>query len=80
MNPIPIATTADRGRSTPFPGARSALALLLFINLFNYIDRQVLAAVVKPIKQTFFGQGALANHGGALETIMNWFQDRICFL
>src|SRR5450759_4318223 len=27
-------------------GARSALALLLLINLFNYIDRYVLAAVV----------------------------------
>ena len=27
------------------PGARSAFALLLAINLFNYIDRQVLAAV-----------------------------------
>jgi MFS family permease len=30
-------------------GARIALALLLGINLFNYIDRQVLAAVLKPI-------------------------------
>ena len=28
------------------PGARSALVLLLLINLFNYIDRQVLATVV----------------------------------
>jgi len=28
------------------PGARSALALLLTINLFNYIDRQVLSAVL----------------------------------
>ena len=30
----------------PVPGARSALALLLFINLFNYIDRQILSAVL----------------------------------
>jgi MFS family permease len=79
MNPLPTVCTADRGRSTPFPGARSALALLLLINLFNYIDRQVLAAVVKPIKQTFFGQGALANQGGALVSVMNWFQQRLGF-
>ena len=44
------------------PGARPALVLLLLINLFNYIDRQVLAAVVGPIKQTFFGaSGVPAN-------------------
>lgn len=32
-----------------------ALALLLAINLFNYIDRQVLAAVVPEIGKEFFG-------------------------
>jgi MFS family permease len=32
-------------RVTPLPGARRALILLLAINLFNYIDRYVLAAV-----------------------------------
>jgi MFS family permease len=32
------------------PGARLALTLLLIINLFNYIDRQVLAAVVENIQ------------------------------
>jgi MFS family permease len=36
------------------PGARAALALLLAINLFNYIDRQVLASVITPIKEEFF--------------------------
>ena len=30
----------------PLPGARSALLLLLLINLFNYLDRQLLSAVV----------------------------------
>ena len=35
-------------------GARSALFLLLAINLFNYIDRQVLAAVEPDIRATFF--------------------------
>jgi MFS family permease len=34
----------------PLPGARAALILLLAINLFNYIDRQVLAAVLPKIK------------------------------
>jgi MFS transporter, Spinster family, sphingosine-1-phosphate transporter len=35
-------------------GARTALFLLLAINLFNYIDRQVLAAVEPDIRATFF--------------------------
>jgi MFS family permease len=34
----------------PLPGARTALVLLLAINLFNYIDRQVLAAVLPKIR------------------------------
>lgn len=36
------------------PGAGTALALLLAINLFNYIDRQVLMAVEPSIRQEFF--------------------------
>ena len=42
--------------ATPPPrsGATHALALLLVINLFNYIDRQVLAAVEPKIAETFF--------------------------
>src|SRR6266496_768596 len=35
-------------------GARTALLLLLAINLFNYIDRQVLAALEPDIRATFF--------------------------
>jgi MFS family permease len=35
--------------------ARSALFLLLLINLFNYLDRYVLAAVEPRIARTFFG-------------------------
>ena len=38
----------------PMSGARSALFLLLVINLFNYIDRQVLAALEPDIRATFF--------------------------
>jgi MFS family permease len=37
---------ADEGPARAAPGARAALALLLTINLFNYIDRQVLSAVL----------------------------------
>jgi MFS transporter, Spinster family, sphingosine-1-phosphate transporter len=42
----------NSGRSPS--GARSALLLLLAINLFNYIDRQILAAVEPEIRATFF--------------------------
>jgi MFS family permease len=38
----------------PLPGARPALVLLLAINLFNFIDRQVLAAVEPEIRKDFF--------------------------
>ncbi len=41
--------------STPaLPGAHRALGLLLAINLFNYIDRYVLAAVEPEIRKAFF--------------------------
>ena len=36
------------------PGAWASLALLLGINLFNYIDRQILAALEPEIRATFF--------------------------
>lgn len=41
------------GKKTP-SAAWSALVLLLAINLFNYIDRQILAAVEPDIRGTFF--------------------------
>lgn len=41
------------GPSQPLPGARAASALLLAINLFNYVDRQVLAAVEPLIREHF---------------------------
>jgi MFS family permease len=37
----------------PAPGARKALILLLAINLFNYMDRYILAAVTVPIREDF---------------------------
>jgi MFS family permease len=39
------------------PAARTALILLLGINLFNYIDRFVLAAVEPDIRAAFFAKG-----------------------
>lgn len=47
----------NSGRSSS--GAKIALGLLLTINLFNYIDRQVLAAVEPEIRQAFFAVGDL---------------------
>ena len=41
---------AGTAPQTPLPGARAALILLLLINMFNYIDRQVLAAVEPEIR------------------------------
>jgi MFS transporter, Spinster family, sphingosine-1-phosphate transporter len=53
-------------------GARLALALLLLINLFNYIDRQVLAAVTPFLKTTFFGSGAT-------HPALEWFEQHVGF-
>ena len=53
----PAVAKEPRGRSAPGQGARPALVLLLLINLFNYVDRQVLAAVVPSIERSFFGGG-----------------------
>ena len=41
----------------PLPGAHAALWLLLGINLFNYIDRQILAALEPDIRASFFASG-----------------------
>src|SRR5438128_11712775 len=41
----------------PINGAHSALLLLLGINLFNYIDRQILAALDPDIRASFFASG-----------------------
>lgn len=43
----------NAGVAGRLPGARTALALLLIINLFNYIDRQVLSAVESAIADEF---------------------------
>ena len=41
-------------RQKPLSGAPGALFLLLAINLFNYIDRQILAALEPDIRASFF--------------------------
>ncbi len=46
---LPVSRLTDIP-SAGLPGARAALILLLAINLFNYIDRYVLSAVVENIK------------------------------
>ncbi len=81
MTPAAPSATAERDR--PFPGARPALALLLLINLFNYIDRNVLAAVVPWLKVTFFGENGdrLATPGrtGAIAAVIDWSQHHLGF-
>src|SRR5262249_29252987 len=46
-----VEAPAAAGTQQALPGARAALVLLLAINLFNYIDRQVLAAVIPAIRE-----------------------------
>ena len=56
----------SQGVERALPGARPALVLLLFINLFNYIDRYILAAVEPEIRKAFFGgdtENAMAKTG-----------------
>lgn len=49
-----------------------ALLLLLAMNLLNYIDRQVLAAVVPSIRTEFFN-GA-SSHTGVTGVLLSWMQ------
>ena len=76
----------------PAPGARAALLLLLAINLFNYIDRYVVASVEPQIAKAFFGgkanDAATLAKTGSLATaflvsylitapILGWLADRM---
>jgi MFS family permease len=64
--------------SPAFRGARPALLLLIFINLFNYIDRYVLAAVVPHLKQSFFGANGTTSNG-SLDALLAWRQQHLGF-
>ena len=69
--------------------ANTALALLLAINLFNYIDRYILAAIEPLISDHFFAatdEGAMAKTGAlataflvsymVLAPLFGWLADR----
>ncbi len=60
---------------TAIAGARLGLALLLAINLFNYIDRYVLAAALNfiSLEPGFFAPGS------KVVAFMNWFQHAFGF-
>ncbi len=75
--------------SQPLPGAGRALALLLAINLFNYIDRYILAAIEPLIAKQFFAADdadAMAKTGALataflvsymlLAPLFGWMADR----
>jgi MFS transporter, Spinster family, sphingosine-1-phosphate transporter len=75
--PEPPATAEGSGASLSSmlsraaPGAALSLALLLGLNLFNYIDRFVLAATLKPIQDRFLPTGGYWNktYLGALTAV-----------
>lgn len=69
------ASQGNGGSSNPSPyapGAKAALWLLLAINLFNWIDRQVLAAVVPYIREEFFAPGV--EQGAFVEWLLKFFR------
>src|SRR5437016_1024834 len=52
-NALPVETSTKETLDAPVRGAYWSVILLLAINLFNYVDRQVLSAVEKKIEETF---------------------------
>src|ERR1017187_1932299 len=71
MKPLPTAASVDSSRPTPLPGARLALVLLLLINLFNYIDRQVLATAVDYIQASLFPKTG-GSASPLLQSLQEW--------
>jgi MFS family permease len=80
------ANGSTAGPDQPVRGARLALILLLLINLFNYIDRQVLAAVEPEIEHDFFHGNTLpfgrtidllglGESQGTLRTLAEWLPE-----
>ena len=79
----------NKPQQNTLPGANRALVLLLLINLFNYIDRYILAAVEPLVGDHFFGAsggGAMAKTGSlataflvsymVLAPVFGWLADR----
>lgn len=69
MTAIGLNSSPTSARS-PSPGARLSLALLLAINMFNYIDRYILAAVEPEIRKHFFPGAEGASAASAKEELM----------
>lgn len=65
---VPVGATTAVATSLP----TRALLLLLSMNLLNYIDRQVLAAVVPAIRTEFFNGSA--SHTGVTGALLSWMQ------
>ena len=89
MPALPLPTVVPAPAVVRPPGAYSALALLLAINLFNYLDRFILAAVEPNIRAAFFAPGdpdAMAKTGSLATAflvsymiaapVFGWFADR----
>jgi MFS family permease len=70
--PSPETPAADAPPSGAARTARLSVALLLAINLFNYIDRYILAAVEPEIRRQFFpdAAGAAATAASARDQMM----------
>ncbi len=64
----------DRTKSPIVP---TALILLILINLFNYLDRQVLSAVVPNLKESFFGKDS--ERSEFLTQMLLWCQAHLGF-
>jgi len=69
-----MATQPNSSTRTPPPGAGRAagLTLLLLINLFNYVDRYVLAQLIRPISSVL-----LPNDPNPLQK-MGWLMSPSC--
>jgi MFS family permease len=65
----PVLNHASGKAKSPAPGARLSLALLLAINMFNYIDRYILAAVEPEIRKHFFPSAGGASAASAKEEL-----------
>src|SRR5262249_49956651 len=57
----------------PIPGARRTLILLLFVGLFDYIDRYVLASVVPLIRTELMNNPN--QHSGFVQTLIGWISN-----
>lgn len=79
----PPTNHSARSRPVLLPGARRAVVLLLSMNLFNYLDRYILAAAVPAIRQAFLQSpdGLFASRGGGSVAVsfLRWFQHTFGF-